>query len=124
MSKAKILSLKIMKARLQTERTRKTEAELELYRSQVGATDMEEQLEANRVYRSESAQEAAQETSEKKRLEREQQRPSRALWPEVFWEAHQEQWACEHSGVKAYGDSPEMACENFDRLWVFGHGTT
>jgi rubrerythrin len=120
MSKAKTLSLKIMKARLQTERAKKAEAELEAYRSQVGATDMQEQLEANRMYRSQAAQEA----QEEKRLKKEQQRPSRALWPEVFWEAHKEKWTCEHSGVVAYGDSPEMACENFDRLWVFGHGKT
>ena len=120
MSKAKILSLKIMKARLQTERARKQEAELEAYRSQVGATDMEEQLEHNRSYRSQTSQEA----EEEKRLKKEQQRPSRVLWPDIFFEEHNDQWACEHSGVVAYGDSPEIACENFDRLWIFGHGTT
>jgi hypothetical protein len=120
MSKAKILRLKIMKANLQTERARKTEAELEAYRSQVCATDMEEQLEHNRLCRTQ----VAREVDEDKRLRKEQQRPSRVLWPEVFWEPHKEKWACEHSGVEAHGDSPEIACENFDRLWVFGHGTT
>jgi len=120
MSKAKILSLKIIKVRLQTERARRAEAELEAYRSQIGATDMEEQLDHNRSGRSQDAHNL----EEEKRLRKEQQRPSRALWPEVFWEDHKEQWACEHSGVVAYGDSPEMACENFDSLWVFGHGKT
>lgn len=120
MSKAKILSLKIMKARLQTERARKTEAEIEAYRSKMAAEDMEEQIEHNRSFRSKESVDA----DEEKRLKREQQRPSRALWPDVFFEEHKEQWACEHSGVVAYGDSPEMACENFDSLWMFGHGTT
>ncbi len=81
---------------------------------------MEEHLEHNRSHRSQVSQEA----NEEKRLRKEQQRPSRVLWPDVFFEDHNEQWACEHSGVVAHGDSPEIACENFDRLWMFGHGTT
>lgn len=29
-------------------------------------------------------------------------------------------WKCAFQGVCAWGDSPEMACDNFDHLWMFG----
>lgn len=109
-----------MLARLKTERARQTEAELEAFRSQIGAEDMEEQLEANRACRAEVVKEAA----EDKRLRKEQQRPSRALYPDVFFDDLQQEWACEHCGVRAHGDSPELACENFDHLWMFGNEET
>jgi len=30
-------------------------------------------------------------------------------------------WKCAFQGVEAWGESPEMACDNFDHLWMFGN---
>jgi len=118
--KQQIYDCKLLKHRMRTAQAQRAEAEWEAVNAEYRTTDVEEDLRHNRLRRLQEMDD----TKERKRLEKEQQRPSRALWPEVFWEAHKEKWACEHSGVVAYGDSPEIACENFDQLWMFGHGTT
>lgn len=66
----------------------------------------------------------AEETLEEFRREREQNksrfRPSQEHWVEVRFNENMKQWEASHQGVVAYGDTPEMACDNFDHLWVFG----
>jgi len=48
------------------------------------------------------------------------ERLQRAVYTEVYFDETEKQWACQHGGVTAYGDTPAMACENFDHLWVYG----
>jgi hypothetical protein len=55
-----------------------------------------------------------------KQEERDRRRPSRTLYPEIY--RGDEGWVCEHGGVIAYGDSPEIATDNFDHLWLYGDG--
>lgn len=52
--------------------------------------------------------------------EREWQRPSRMHYIEVTYDEERKQFAATYCGVTAYGDSPEMACDNFDHLWLYG----
>lgn len=52
--------------------------------------------------------------------EREWQRPSRMHYVEVTYDEERKQFAATYCGVTAYGDSPEMACDNFDHLWLYG----
>lgn len=47
-------------------------------------------------------------------------RPSQERYVEIEFDAERQQWACRHASIIAYGDTPEMACDNFDHLWVFG----
>jgi len=53
--------------------------------------------------------------------EREWQRPSRMHYVEVTYDEERKQFAATYCGVTAYGDSPEMACDNFDHLWLYGN---
>lgn len=46
-------------------------------------------------------------------------RPCHLLDTEIEYDTDQEQWACHYQGVVAYGDTPELACENFDHKWMF-----
>ena len=52
--------------------------------------------------------------------EREWARPSRMHYVEVTYDEERRQFAATYCGVTAYGDSPEMACDNFDHLWLYG----
>jgi hypothetical protein len=47
-------------------------------------------------------------------------RPSRLHFAEVTYDEERKQFAAICGGVTAYGDSPEMACDNFDHLWLYG----
>lgn len=53
-------------------------------------------------------------------LDKNRRRPSRELWVDTSHDPENNRWIAQHQGVVAYGDSPEMACDNFDHLWVFG----
>jgi hypothetical protein len=53
-------------------------------------------------------------------LDKNRRRPSRELWVEIRHEPENNRWVAERQGVVAYGDSPEMACDNFDHLWLYG----
>lgn len=53
--------------------------------------------------------------------EREWQRPSRMHYVEVTFDEERKQFVAAYCGVTAYGDSPEMACDNFDHLWLYGN---
>jgi len=52
--------------------------------------------------------------------EREWARPSRMHYVEVTYDEQRKQFAATYCGVTAHGDSPEMACDNFDHLWLYG----
>jgi hypothetical protein len=52
--------------------------------------------------------------------EREWARPSRMHYVEMTYDEQRKQFAATYCGVTAYGDSPEMACDNFDHLWLYG----
>ncbi len=53
--------------------------------------------------------------------ERQWQRPSRMQFAEVTYDGERKQFSAAYCGVVAYGDSPEMACDNFDHLWLYGN---
>jgi len=67
----------------------------------------------------------AEETLEEYRFDRERNksrhRPSQERWVELTFDADKNQWAASYQSIVAYGDTPEMACDNFDHLWVFGN---
>ncbi len=50
---------------------------------------------------------------------RECRRPWRLLGAVVMPDDDR-RWSCTFQGVTAYGDTPEIACDNFDHLWTFG----
>ena len=81
---------------------------------------------------------AAEETLERTKLERQQSqlalentkqavahgkqflRPSNLRHPTVEFDMEKQLWSATLDGVVAHGDTPEMAYDNFDHLWVFG----
>lgn len=115
-SKAKKLHYKTLKARLLAEQARQAEAEWEATRSALLYENTEEEIEAARAARARLRKEAEAEMNYQKGS----RRPSRVLWPDISFNEETKQWVCEHSGVLAYGDTPEMACDNFDHLWISG----
>ncbi len=52
---------------------------------------------------------------------RECRRPWRMAGAFVAFDSVTNRWKCEYQGVVAWGDTPEMACDNFDHLWMFGN---
>jgi len=40
---------------------------------------------------------------------------------EATYDEERKQFAATYCGVIAYGDSPEMAYDNFDHLWLYGN---
>ena len=52
--------------------------------------------------------------------EREWLRPSKLHFAEVTYDTDRKQFVATCGGVTAYGNSPEMACDNFDHLWLYG----
>ena len=47
-------------------------------------------------------------------------RPWRTLGAFVGFDAEKDQWKAEFQGVVAWGMTPEIACDNFDHLWMYG----
>jgi len=64
--------------------------------------------------------EQIQQSQTMNRVQRQLGRPSQFLDTWVFFDDDRKQWTCVYSGVAAFGDSPEMACDNFDHLWMYG----
>ncbi len=52
--------------------------------------------------------------------ERQWQRPSYTLRVEVTSDPERNQFKASFGGVCAWGDTPEMACDNFDHVWLYG----
>lgn len=114
--KAQRLKFKILKSRLLTEQAHQAEAEWEATRSSILFENTEEEIEDARENRARARGEAEAEANYRK----DSRRPSRVLWPDVFFNPEEKKWVCMHSGVRAYGDTPEIACDNFDHLWMYG----
>lgn len=55
---------------------------------------------------------------------RECRRPWRMLGAFVEYDEGMRQWKTWFQGVAAWGETPEIACDNFDRVWAFGHEET
>ena len=53
--------------------------------------------------------------------DKEWSRPSHMHCVEVTYDEGQKQFAATYYGITAYGNSPEMACDNFDHLWLYGN---
>lgn len=66
------------------------------------------------------AEESLAQCRHDRELDKNRRRPSRELWIEVSYDSENNRWIAQHQGVIAYGDSPEMACDNFDHLWLYG----
>ena len=47
-------------------------------------------------------------------------RPWKAQNAFVDFDEEKQVWRVTFQGVVAWGDTPEMACDNFDHLWMFG----
>jgi hypothetical protein len=47
-------------------------------------------------------------------------RPWRIMGATIAFDSDTGKWRCEFQGVVALGETPEMACDNFDHLWMFG----
>ena len=112
----KALRLKILQAKLERSELQVEEARLERMQRAMAVRDQEEESEFNRQRR-ESLQ---KDTESKHFLDHEWRRPSMYLGTDVYFDDDAESWACQHGYVTAFGDTPEMACDNFDHLWVFG----
>jgi hypothetical protein len=52
--------------------------------------------------------------------ERQWQRPSHMHHVEVAFDPERHQFRAAYFGVVAWGNTPEIACDNFDHLWLFG----
>jgi len=101
------------------EEFQKTLAELHITEAQFrmcAANEMMKEAIAKRIQ--------AEEALEAQRFDRERNkhkhRPSRENWIELTFDSEKNQWVASHQSVIAYGDTPEMACDNFDHLWMFG----
>ena len=53
--------------------------------------------------------------------EQEWLRPSKMHYAEITYDEERKQYSATRDGVTAYGNSPEMACDNFDHLWLYGN---
>lgn len=66
------------------------------------------------------AEESLEQCRYNRKFDKNNRRPSREFWVDLHFDTDKNQWAAEARGVTAYGDTPEMACDNFDHLWMFG----
>jgi len=39
---------------------------------------------------------------------------------ELGYDTEKKQWRASYCEAVAFGDTPEMACDNFDHLWLYG----
>jgi len=115
-AKAKKLHYKMLKAQLEVAKARQMEAEYEAARSAMLYENTEEEVAHAQEGRTRERKEADQESNHRKST----RRPSRALWPDVYYSENDKSWVCRHSGVRALGDTPDIACDNFDNLWMYG----
>ena len=114
-------SKKLMRLRIYQQELLRAEemaAEATLERLQRAAALREQ--EAEYLFHNERRADAKVSMKREAGLEQERQRPSMFIGTDIFFDEDEQLWACEHCGVLAHGDTPAMACENFDHLWVFG----
>lgn len=113
-TKLEKLILKRAASELRQQLLREEEQILTLEMERLNMANLESDIriqEEQRVGRRRELRESKQEVQDNRR-------PSRTLWPEIY--KGDSGWICEHGGVSATGDSPEMATDNFDHLWMFG----
>jgi hypothetical protein len=112
----KLLRLKILQERLVRAEEQTAEAKLQRLQRTAALREQEAEYEFNQVRRNQVMEEFEKESE----WEKERRRPFMFLFTDVYFDESEEKWACQHAGVIAYGDTPSMACDNFDHLWVFG----
>ena len=113
----KILTLKILAKQLEIAEEKLLQAKLSRLQQASATQDGGEEL----AFRQDRRAEAAAEASIDRVFAKEKYRPSFYVGTDVYPDPEEDgKWCCEHAGVIAYGDTPEMACENFDHLWVYG----
>lgn len=112
----KTLRLKILVAKLAQAECGHAEAHLQKMRGEIAFREQEAEFEFNQGARDKAKEEWVKD----KVLDRERQRPCMFMYTEIFFDDDKELWACQHNGVTAHGDTPSIACENFDHLWVYG----
>lgn len=92
-------------------------AEVSLESTRQCCAEVLKKVEAERL----QAEKALGESRRIRERDKEMLRPSREHWVEVEFNSEKGMWSAQHQGVVAYGDTPEMACDNFNHIWVFGN---
>jgi hypothetical protein len=95
-------------------------AEVSLESTRQCCAEMLRKVETERLQAEETLGEYRRNRERDRERDKEMARPSREHWVEVEFDSEKDKWAARHQGVVAYGDTPEMACDNFDHIWVFG----
>jgi hypothetical protein len=116
MAEEKLLRLQILRTKLETAQLHLEEARLEKIQRELACQDQKDEGKFN-AERREAVEKEMERDAE---LLKERQRPSYALCTEVAWDEDEKQYSCSHDGVVAYGETPAMAHDNFDHVWVFG----
>ena len=112
----RLLRLQILKAHLTRANEQVQEAQIEKLQRALAYREQEAEFESNQARRAEIQKALEQERG----WDKEKRRPSMFIFTDIFFDEELEKFACQHCGITAYGDTPAMACENFDHLWVFG----
>ena len=112
----KDLRTNTLQARLKRAELQEEEAEMEHLQRALALQDQEEELAFNQQKRVEQLKRDEINTQ----CEMNWRRPSIFLHTEIFFDDEMNVWTCRYMGVFAEGDTPEMACANFDHLWLFG----
>lgn len=116
MAEEKLLRLQILRTKLETAQLHLEEARLSNVQRELACQDQKDDTKFNETRR----EAMEKDMEEDNRLLKERQRPSYALCTEVTWDDDEKQYSCSHDGVTAYGETPAMAHDNFDHVWVFG----
>ena len=112
----KLLQLKIYEQQLLRAQEQAMEAKLECLQREAALMEQRNEHEFNAERREAIRVEAKSETE----WHKQSRRPCMFVGTHIFFDEDVEMFACQHAGVTAYGDTPAMACDNFDHLWVYG----
>jgi hypothetical protein len=113
----KSLTLKILAKQLEIAEEQFAEAQLERLQRMAALREEESEFEFRQARRAEASEDAQRD----RLFEKEKYRPSNFVYTDVYPDpAEDGKWCCQHAGVIATGDTPAMACENFDHLWMYG----
>jgi hypothetical protein len=111
-----LLTLQILQEQLEQAQLHKVEAHIQKLQRGLAYQEQEQEAELSQEQRDQAREDRAKEVE----WDKERRRPSMFLPTDVFFDEEKEKFGCQHSGVIAYGDTPAMACENFDHIWVYG----
>lgn len=112
----KAVRLKILEVQLEKTIVEKDRAKIAQLQAALIYRDQEETVALHQMQREEAKAEMVRDA----RLSADRHRPSFCIYTEIYFDGEEEQWACRHGGLVAYGDTPAMACDNFDHIWIFG----